>query len=277
MAVKTLDQVLSELQGTYQPQIDTLRQRQTAIPDQINQNEQQLQAKQTQAFGDITDAARRRGLGFSGIPLSEQARYTSTDFLPALAKLRQSGQDQAMSLEDAINGVLERRNTMAQQLVGQSQQQDLAERQFAEQQRQFNENLRSQQEQAARAASGGGFSPSYGGDNGASQASATATRRGNGGFDFTDAYGRPISAAGYAKAKGLNYRDVLTMMANAGDQGAKAALGFSGNDFGYDPNKVTSQALANLHNALTWGVGPQASFNPVRVANNADNRSVVVR
>lgn len=153
MAVKTLDQVLSELQGTYQPQIDTLRQRQSAIPDQIAQNEQQLQAKQNQAFGDITDAARRRGLGFSGIPLSEQAKYTSTEYLPALANLRSTGQQQAMSLEDAINGVLERRNTLAQQLVQQSQQQDLAERQFQEQIRQFNEQQ--------RAAAASAFSPTY--------------------------------------------------------------------------------------------------------------------
>jgi hypothetical protein len=272
LAVKTLDQVLSELQGTYQPQIDTLRQRQSAIPDQINQNEQQLQAKQTQAFGDITDAARRRGLGFSGIPLSEQAKYTSTEFLPALAKLRQSGQDQAMSLEDAINGVLERRNTLAQQLVSQSQQQDLQERQFQEQIRQFNE-----QQKAAAAANS--FSPSYGGDGGSSfgGGSATATQRGDRGFNFTDAYGRPISAAAYAKAKGLNFRDVLTMMASAGDQGAKSALGFVGNDFGYDPNKITSQNLANLYNSLAYGVGRQATYNPVRVVSGGDNRSVVVR
>lgn len=185
MAVKSLDQVLSELQGTYQPQIDTLRQRQSAIPGQIQTQEQGLQAKQTQAFGDILNGARQRGLGFSGIPLGEQAKYTSTEFLPALARLRQSGQEQATSLEDAINGVLERRNTLAQSLVGQSYQQDLAERQFAEQQRQFNESLAQQRRASAAAAS-----PTLGGSSNGGGQSAPAQTDPLHQLAFNDAYTR---------------------------------------------------------------------------------------
>lgn len=149
MAVRTLEQIISELNPTYNPQVESLRQRQGLIPGQIESEEKGLQAKQETAFGDILGGARRRGLGFSGIPLGEQARYTSTEFLPALARLRQSGREQAMSLEDAINGIMERRNTLAQQLQQGDQQRDLAERQFAEQQRQFNEQLAAQRRAAA--------------------------------------------------------------------------------------------------------------------------------
>lgn len=130
---RSLDQIISELQSTYDPQVATLRQRQEAIPGQVASEEAGLQAKQGQAFDDITNGARRRGLGFSGIPLAEQARYTSTEFLPAVARLHQSGQEQATSLEDMINQVLERRNTTAQQLYQGDLDRDQQQRQFEQQ------------------------------------------------------------------------------------------------------------------------------------------------
>lgn len=152
MATRTLDQVLASLDSVYNPQIEQIRRKQTLIPGQLAEEEKGLQAKQEQAFGDILGGARRRGLGFSGIPLSEQARYTSTEFLPALARLKQQGREQAMSLEDAILGIQERRNTFGNQIYGQELQQDLAERQFQESIRQFNEQMAEQARQRAAAA-----------------------------------------------------------------------------------------------------------------------------
>lgn len=152
---RTLSQIIAELKPTYAPQEKALRERQALIPQQIAEEEKGLQAKQTQAFGDIVSGARRRGLGFSGIPLSEQAQYTSTEFLPALARLRGQGREQALSLEEAILGIGERRNTLAQQLRQ-------GELDRAEQQRQFNKNLQlqreqmRQQERLARSSGGGG-------------------------------------------------------------------------------------------------------------------------
>lgn len=218
MAVKTLDQVLSELQGTYQPQVDTLRQRQSAIPGQIAEEEKGLQAKQEQAFGDILGGARRRGLGFSGIPLSEQARYTSTEFLPAVARLRQSGQERAIGLEDAINQIFERRNTLAQQLVGQSYQQDLAERQFAEQQRQFNEQLAAQRRSAAASVANPTLNPGQ-----PTQPGPRVVQSRPGSYSFFDSQDKPITAAQYAAATGKPLGDMLYEMAQKGDTGAAAA------------------------------------------------------
>lgn len=110
---RSLDQILAELGSVYDPQVNSIRQRQALIPQQIADEERGLGARQEQAFGDILGGARRRGLGFSGIPLGEQAKYTSTEYLPALARLRQSGREQAMSLEDAILGIQERRRNSA--------------------------------------------------------------------------------------------------------------------------------------------------------------------
>lgn len=171
MPVRTLDQILAELSSAYDPQIANIRKRQELIPQQVAAEEQGLGAQQTQAFDQILGGARRRGLGFSGIPLAEQAQYSATQYMPALARLRQSSRDQAMSLEDAILGVNERRNTQAQQLQQSDYARDFQERQFAEQQRQFNEQQAAQQRAAASQGSalgalfggGGGGAPAPGG------------------------------------------------------------------------------------------------------------------
>jgi hypothetical protein len=164
MAVQTLDQIVKSISGVYNPQVKLLRQRQSAIPQSLQAEEQGLQAKQTQSFEEMIGGARRRGLGFSGIPIQEQAKYNATEYMPALARLKQSGRENAMSLEEAILGVRERQNTMASQMRDGQLSRDMALRQLAEQRRQFDAQLAEQRAAAARASSGGGggFSPSMG-------------------------------------------------------------------------------------------------------------------
>lgn len=178
MAVRTLEQIISELSSVYNPQIESVRQQQALIPQQIQDDEKQLTARQGQAFDQILGGARQRGLGFSGIPLAEQAKYTSTEFLPALARSRQEGRKQTLALEDAILGIYERRNSTANQLRQFETQQDMAEREFAEGTRRWNlsrdDQLRQQAEArlaAARAASSGGWASALGGGGSAPQAS----------------------------------------------------------------------------------------------------------
>lgn len=246
MQPRTLQQIQDELASTYDPQINSVRQQQALIPQQMQAEEQGLQARQTQAYDDIVSGARRRGMGFSGIPLGEQAKYSATEYMPALARLRSQGKQQQMSLEDAILGINERRNTAALGI----QQND---RTFAENQRQFNESLALQKQQAAAANK---FNPTLGlGGSGQSLAS----QRKDKGFDFKDQFGNPISAAAYAAATGIPFRQVLQTMANSGDIGAKQALGFVGDDYGYDPTKINSKSLADLYNSLVWGTGRTAS------------------
>lgn len=259
MQPRSLQQILSELDSTFQPQIDNVRQRQALIPGQMQAEEQGLQAKQTQAFDDILGGARRRGLGFAGIPLGEQAKYTATDFLPAMARLKQTGREQAMSLEDAILGIQERKNTLGQQLY----QGDLDR---AEARRQAE-------------ASNAAYSSMFNGGKAAptntpgTKAATIMQNPQSKSFAFTDASGKPISAAAYAQLTNTSFRSLLEKMASSGDNGAKTALGFVGDDFGYDPSKVNSQSLADLYNALVWGTGKQASpFNPGKSYNPLSNQ-----
>lgn len=241
MQPRTLQQVYSELDTVFTPQIDLIRQRQQAIPGQVQAEENGLRAQEQDYFDNtIMTGARRRGLGFSGIPEGERARYGATQFMPALARLRQGAREQATSLEEAILGINERRSTMGQQIFSQEQQ-------MAEQRRQFDENLRFQREQmaaqqrAASAAAGGGGIGGYIGGGGANiPAGGTQQpaagggakaaygfkngKNGAGGFWFTDANGRAISAATYAQLTGANLAQLLNKMAASGDRGAAAAL-----------------------------------------------------
>lgn len=250
MQPRSLDQILAELRPTSQPQIDLLRQRQGAIPGQVAEEEKGLQAKQTQAFDSILGGARQRGIGFSGIPLSEQAKYTSTEFLPALARARQAGQDRAFGLEEAILGInaIERENAMNI--------------------RQYEQQRYDDAQEAARARAGQASDNSWmnslfgggGSTQGAIAGNSKMVKKSDGGFAFTDESGRSISAATfYAKKKAavpdLTWRGFLQELANQGDKGARYALGFSGDDGGYDPSKVLSPAAVNIYNSLTWGSG----------------------
>lgn len=77
-------------------------------------------------------------------------------------------------------------------------------------------------------------------------------QRKGGGFNFTDANGRPISALTYANLTKQSFRTVLGQMAQKGDTFATTALKYAGNDGAYNPATVDLGTSKNW-NALTWG------------------------
>lgn len=78
-------------------------------------------------------------------------------------------------------------------------------------------------------------------------------QRADGGFNFTQ-NGVAISAARYSQLTNTPFRTLLQQMANRGDVGAKSALNFVGNDYGYNPNQIGTNG--NTYNSLVWGVMP---------------------
>lgn len=253
---RSLDQIVAELDTTYNPQIQSIEARRNLIDPQIAEEEKGLGAKQTQAFDDILGGARRRGLGFAGIPLADQAKYTSTEFLPALARLRQQGNEQKLSLQDAILGIRERRDTLAQQLRQQEQDRE-------EQQRQFNldyELKKQQMAEASRASGGGGggggggFSPSYsGGGGGGAPAGPSVQQRKDGKFNFQGADGKPISAAQYAAQTGQDIRSILKMMGSAGDKYAAQVYNQLRADIGFGKDPARTAYAKKTYAPLFWG------------------------
>lgn len=244
---RTLEQILGELGSVYDPQINNIRTQQSLIPEQVANEEKALGAKQVQAFDDILGGARRRGIGFSGIPLSEQAKYTSTEFLPAITRLKMDARKQATSLEDAILGINERRTTNALGLRQQDVDNDYRNQMFEFEKQKFGEQLAEQRRQAA-AAAGGGFSPSFGGGAPAGPAPKMQAR-GGGGFNFTDAGGKAISAAKYAQLTGQDLMSLLQGMGQAGDRFAAQAW--------YQLSKTKNNTAFNnakkQYQTLFWG------------------------
>lgn len=186
-------------------------------------------------------------MAFGGIPLGEQATYLGQNYLPAVANLKNRFNQQKFNLQDAL----------AQ--IGIQQRKDAYSIRDSELSR--DEAARARDEAArARVASGGGgggfdFGGGGGGGGGGQTPGASTgygyTQRSNKGFNFVGPNGQPVSAATYAKANGMNFRDLLQYMANKGDTGARTALGFVGNDYGYNPNQIGSNA--RLYNSLIWG------------------------
>lgn len=168
---QTLEQIMSSLGSVYDPQVQSVQAQQAQLPQQLQNDESALQGQQKGAFDSILNGARSRGTGvaFGGIPLGEQAQYTANTFLPAMANLRSTYATKGLSLQDAINGINEKRFNNAQELYQFGVQQDQQAAQMAEQQRQFNE---SQAQQKALAGAAGSFAPSFGGGGAGAPASA---------------------------------------------------------------------------------------------------------
>ena len=252
---RTLEQIISELNPTFQPQVQSLQERANLIPQQIASEEAGLQAKQDNAFGDIVSGARRRGLGFSGVPLGEQAKYTASEYLPALARLRQSGQERAYSLQDAILGINERRDTLGQQIYQTEQD-------------------RAAQEAASARAAAASAQPTLGsflaGLGGGAQGAPKIAKTNNG-FNFFDATGQPITAAQYAQQTGVPIRNILTNLANDNDSNAKIALQYIGNDGSF---KSIPAQYRGAFGALGINA-PISTSNPV-AAKTAGNMSVML-
>lgn len=186
MAAQTLDQILSSLSSVYQPQLDSIAQQQAALPAQYDAQAQGLQAQQQSAFGDILSGARQRGLGFSGIPLADQAKYTATTYLPALANLRTSQNNAGASLTDAINKINEDKFNTGNNLYQFGVQQDQAQQQLDETKREFDA-----QQAAAATSAANSFNPTYGGTSpttGSQVQDPTQAKNLSGGKSQQDAY-----------------------------------------------------------------------------------------
>lgn len=266
MAARTLDQILAALDPGYAGSRALVNEKMAALPGQAEAEVAGLDAKLQGANASILAGARRRGMGFSGIPVAEQAQYAASEYAPAVARTREGVRTQSMSLQEALLGLDREKRGQAEGVYNNELQRDLQERQLQEQVRQFNENLAFQKAQqaaqeraAARASSGGGGysmggggvsggGESAGGGGGGGKAPAYGFKNGkNGsaGFFFTDASGKQISAAKYASLTGANVVQLVQKMASAGDSYAKKAIS-SARGPGFTP------AQKKQFNSLFW-------------------------
>jgi hypothetical protein len=147
---QTLDQIIGELDAAYNPSRQAINDRINGIQGAENADLAGLDAQKNDAFGQITNEARSRGMGFSGIPLQEQAKYTASSFLPAVAKVKQSHNEYRNSLSDALNnmGIDQRKTAMS---IRETQQ----NRDFEAEQARLAREAQDRAASAARSAAGG--------------------------------------------------------------------------------------------------------------------------
>lgn len=152
---RSLEQVMSELDPYYAGSRNVIQTKLNAIPGEIDAGIAQADAKLGQANDSILAGARRRGIGFSGIPIGEQAQYAATEYAPAIANMKSAGRSQELSLMESLSGLDRDRRTAAQGMVDGDLAREFQERQFSEQIRQFNEQMAAtaREQAAARAAS----------------------------------------------------------------------------------------------------------------------------
>jgi hypothetical protein len=248
---RSLDQILAEVTAKSDPQRQTVLNQIASLPTQQAADESALGAQKDQSYEDIVSGARRRGLGFAGIPLGEQAKYNATTYAPAVANLKTSYGNRKGTLESALADIGRADYGTAQDIFGRDQA-------FEEQQRQFNENLGFQKQQAAaQAASSSALASLYNKPKTQPQPQPTPTtprptiQKNQNGYQFFDAYGSPISAVEYVQlanvtGQQIGFRQLLTQMANDGDANARIALNYVGDDgrFGSAPSSVAGSLSA---------------------------------
>lgn len=143
MATRSFDQILSDVTAQSDPQRQVVLGQIADLPNQQAAQTSALGAQKDQAYQDITSQAQQRGLGFSGIPLGEQAKYNATTYAPALANLATSFNNQKGTLESALAGIGQNDYSNANTVYGQEQS-------LAEQQREFDATQALQKQQLSQ-------------------------------------------------------------------------------------------------------------------------------
>lgn len=208
---RSFDQVYAELGSAYDPSAQLVQQQINAIPASTDALVKQAEAKKDQAFDQILGGARRRGMGFSGIPLQEQAIYASTEFAPAIANVKSQAENRRVSLLEALNGMNRDRRSQAQSIYDNELQREFAERQFQEQIRQFNE-----QQAAARAAAGGGGGSAGIGAYLDAIMGGGASAQGGGGNDMKSQASAAVNSMLQRRSDPSFYRELVAINKSAG-------------------------------------------------------------
>jgi len=112
-----LQEIYNQLESVYAPQRTALRQQQPLLEQQAVAQRASLEQARQNAFRDITTAAGRRGMLFSGFTPEEEARYTGTKYLPALAGIEQTLQQRKLGLEQQLTQLQSQQRQSAQDLL----------------------------------------------------------------------------------------------------------------------------------------------------------------
>lgn len=131
---QALASILRSLDATYAPEQNVINKQLQASPTIESSAIAGLDAAKRDSFEQIVTGANRRGVAFGGIPLEEQADYLGTNYLPAVANLKNRFQQDRFNLQQTLAQILQKQRQHAESLY----------------------NAELDREAAARASSGGG-------------------------------------------------------------------------------------------------------------------------
>lgn len=210
---RTLDQIMQSLAPSYDQQTGLVKQQLDAIPGQEQATLAGLDQAKTNAFDQVRSDANARGVLYSGAPINEQQKYLGSTYLPALANVKAASQQDRYKLQSSLADIAQRRNAQAQDIHGgevrtdqdnayrqqqfqyeqQKQAQDMALRR---QDMAFRQQIASQRAQRAAPDPAKGF----------------RFISDDKGLNFTDAGGRPLTAAQYFTAKNGDFSSVVNAL-----------------------------------------------------------------
>ena len=98
--VQTLDQIMADLAPGAQGQIDNINQRRDLIATNATAQKAGLEAAKVKGFNTINNQMTGRGISFGGIGADEQAQYLAEKYLPAVAGVDQSVNEQNLGLSN---------------------------------------------------------------------------------------------------------------------------------------------------------------------------------
>lgn len=122
----TLQDYYNQLAPIYEPQIASLKAQEAGLAPQYQAQKSALEQARINAFRNISNTASARGMAFSGFTPEQEAQYTGTTYMPALANLETQQLKGKQSLIDAINAANAERYTKAMGLSESAQQAEAA-------------------------------------------------------------------------------------------------------------------------------------------------------
>lgn len=119
--VPTYDQAYSSLGAAYQPSADLINTQIADIPRQEQATLSSLDQAKVNAFRDITNSANAKGMLFSGFTPDQEATYTGTKYLPAVAAAKTASLNAKTSLQGKLNQLTLDRSNAASGIVDKAQ------------------------------------------------------------------------------------------------------------------------------------------------------------
>lgn len=212
--------VYDSLGSQYQPQTDLINNQIAQLQPQQDAEQAGLDQAKVNAFKDITSSANAKGVLFSGVPIDQQSTYVGTKYLPAVANLKVTYQNNKNTLLSQINDLQAKRVQQAQGTVA-----DYAKNK-ADADYKNAELALSAQRKANSAAKGSGGLTAY------QQAQLLSqykiSNKKTGGLGFTGPNGAiPLYQYAAATSGGdanATYDSIKTLLARSGDPSDKGAL-----------------------------------------------------